>query len=567
MNLLEIKDLTIQFNQEGQNINAVQNLNFSLKEGEILGIVGESGSGKSVTAMSITRLLSDHAIYQSGSISFLQNSTTIDLLKCPNAELIKIRGAKISIIFQEPMSSLNPILTCGFQIAEALLAHQMCSKNQVKIKVLYWLEKVGIQDVERAYSSYPHQLSGGQLQRALIAMALCCNPKIVIADEPTTALDVSIQRKILDLLISLKNELGLSIIFISHDLGVIRYLCSRVIVMKSGQKIEENVVEEIFNAPNHPYTKGLIYSRPPLLQKLRKLPTIQDFVIQQTKNWFDNMNIVNPTEQYRINLELSKETAIIKTIDLCVKYSNRTNWLGQSTSELNALNKVNLKVYKGEVVGIVGESGSGKSTLGKAILGLTKISSGETFFYHHKISNLSDQEWRPLRKKLQIVFQDPYTSLNPRKTIASSLIEPMKIHKLYATKEQYRDRAVELLELVGLPSEYLTRYPHQFSGGQRQRICIARALSLQPEFIVCDESVSALDVSIQAQVLNLLMDLKDKLKLSLLFITHDLAVVQFIANRVLIMNKGEILEEGMPYEIIHNPQTEYTKGLINSVIS
>ncbi len=567
MKLLSIENLSISFPQSDKMISAVKGLNLDIDNAEVLGIVGESGSGKSVTAMSITRLLASHAQYLSGKIIYSDGEDEINLLELSENELRHFRGRIISIIFQEPMSALNPLLTCGFQVAEALLTHKLCSKYDVKEKVVHWFAKVGLSEPDRTYMSYPHQLSGGQLQRVLIALALCCNPKLVIADEPTTALDVGIQKKILDLLIELKNEMNLSLIFISHDLGVIQYLCDRVIVMRQGQKLEEGLTSQIFNNAQHDYTRGLIHSRPSIQKKLKRLPTVLDFENDSNyTQWQDDINVVNTTEQDRKWKDLLQKDKLIEVKDLTVEYVQSRNWLGKVIKKLIAVDKVNFSIHKGEVLGLVGESGSGKTSLGKTILGLEIANSGSVKYLNTELTKLTNSEWRPLRKELQIVFQDPYSSLNPRKSIESAITEPMLVHKLYKSNVERKDRAVELIELVGLQADHLLRYPHQFSGGQRQRICIARALSLNPKFIVCDESVSALDVSIQAQVLNLFMELKNKLELSLLFITHDLAVVNFIADRIIVLKSGQIVEEGLPYEIINNPQSEYTKGLIGSIL-
>ncbi len=568
MKLLEVKNLTIKFRQKESMVEAVHNLHLTLNQGETLGIVGESGSGKSVTAMSITKLLASNAEYSDGEIWYTENnSEPVNLFNLSESELRPYRGNKISIIFQEPLSSLNPVLTCGYQVSEALLAHQKATKKDVRSKVIYWFEKVGLDEPDRTFDSYPHQLSGGQLQRVLIALALCCEPKIVIADEPTTALDVNIQKRILELLNTLKAELGLTIIFISHDLGVIRYLCDRVMVMNGGIKVEENTVEELFTNPNSSYTKGLINSRPPLRKKLKRLPTVLDFTSGNTAyNWYLDENIIHSTEQDRKLIQLHSTKPLISIEGLTIRYPLKRNWFGKTTEYFDAVKNFNLNIHRGETVGIVGESGSGKSSLGKGILNLVEVQSGTVKYNDIVLTSLNSQEWRPLRKDLQIIFQDPYSSLNPRKTIGSSIVEPMEVHRLYDNNKQRKERAIYLLECVGLEADHFQRYPHQFSGGQRQRICIARALGLNAKFIVCDESVSALDVSIQAQVLNLLMELKDNFHLSLLFITHDVSVVNFISDRVVVMQKGEIVEEGKPYEIINQPKSNYTKTLISSII-
>ena len=565
--ILEIKDLSMIFGKSGDAKHAVQGMGLQLEKGEVLGIVGESGSGKSVTVMSILSLLHPSAIVHSGSIFFDPDGPgSIDLLKADEPSLRRFRGGIISIIFQEPMSALNPVRTCGQQVEEVLIEHKKCEGSMTRKVVCNWFEKTGLQNVERIFDSYPHELSGGQLQRVLIALALCCEPQIVIADEPTTALDVNVQKKILDLLKQLQKELHLSLIFISHDLGVIRYLCDRVLVMKDGKKIEENSCKHIFENPSHPYTKGLILSRPPLRKKLKQLPTVEDILKGCEENWFDDTNIVNSTEQDRKCSELQQLPRLIGIRNLNVRYPRNNGWFFQKKNWHYAVKDVSLDIFQGEVVGLVGESGSGKTSLGRAILGLAPVSSGEIYYRDQRLDGLSSREWRLLRKKLQIIFQDPYSALNPRRTILDSISQPLMIHHIVANRSAARQKASELMEMVGLSSLFLDRYPHQFSGGQRQRICIARALSLNPEFIACDESVSALDVSVQAQILNLLMDLKNKLGLSLLFITHDLSVVQYIADRIIVLNHGELVEEGKPYQIIGSPVKEYTQNLVQSVI-
>ena len=567
MKLLEVNDLSISFPQQGKISSVVKSLNFRLNSAEVLGLVGESASGKTVSAMSVMRLLPENAIYSSGNIFFYEDSENkVDLLKISDEKMRAYRGAKISMIFQEPMSSLNPLLTCGFQAGEGLLAHGLCAKNELKDKVSYWFEKVGLTEVDRVYKAYPHQLSGGQLQRVLIALALVCQPKIVIADEPTTALDVSIQRKIIDLLLSLKQELDLSMIFISHDLNVINLLADRVLVMKDGEKVEENATSELFQNPQHYYTQGLIHSRPPISKKIRILPTVQDFLkSKDVSRFYDDTNVIHSTEQDRKVNELKLKPVLLQVEKLNVKYVKSRNWWGTVKEEHHALVDFGFSLYPNEVIGLVGESGSGKSTAGKALLQLIPSSSGTVRYGSKYLDQLSPGELRPLRKELQIIFQDPYSSLNPRIKIGEAITEPMMVHGIGKNRKERVEQMVQLLEEVGLEADHAERYPHQFSGGQRQRICIARCLGLKPKFIVCDEAVSALDVSVQAQVLNLLQTLKEKHGLSYLFITHDLSVVNFIADRILVLKNGRIVEQGKTYEIMNSPRENYTKQLLEAI--
>ncbi|MBK6352935.1 MAG: ABC transporter ATP-binding protein [Saprospiraceae bacterium] len=565
--ILEIRDLSVSFKQGNLWQNAINGINFSVFEGEALGIVGESGSGKSVTSLSIMKLLSSQAKYDSGKILWQEHeSQTVDLLKLSEDQIRHYRGRKIAMIFQEPMSALNPLLKCGFQVKEALVAHNMGRKSELRSKVEYWFSKVGLEDVARVYDSYPHQLSGGQLQRVLIAIALCCEPKVIIADEPTTALDVTIQKKILDLLEDIRKEMNLTLIFISHDLGVIKNLCDRVLVMQNGQIIESNTAENIFLDAKHPYTQGLINCKPPLNCKIRHLPIVQDFLEGSKKEkWFNDTMIISNQEQQRKLEDFDQSRSLLEVANLQVSYPIERNIFGKVTKSFDAVRDVSFKIRPGESLGLVGESGSGKSSIGLAILNLIQIAGGQVSYDGFAINNYSVQDWKPLRRELQIIFQDPYSSLNPRKRIGDAIVEPMEVHKLYKNYKERKEAALELLLEVGLSEDHFDRYPHQFSGGQRQRICIARSLGLKPKFIVFDESVSALDVSVQAQVLNLLTSLKEKFKLSYLFITHDFSVVNFIADRIIVMKNGEIVEEGLPFQILNYPSTEYTRNLINAI--
>ncbi|MBL0236490.1 MAG: ABC transporter ATP-binding protein [Saprospiraceae bacterium] len=564
MNILQVKDLSISFLQEGNRIDAVRHVNFEILKGETIGLVGESGSGKTVTAMSIMKLLSPNAQYLSGQI--LWQGEDKDFMLMSEPEIRPYRGAVVSIIFQEPMSALNPVLTCGYQLGEALLAHNKCNKGDIQSIAESWFTKVGLQDPTRIFRSYPHQLSGGQLQRVLIAIALCCHPKLVIADEPTTALDVSIQKLILDLLKKLKDELNLTLLFISHDLGVVKSICDRVIVMQNGKIVEQNSSAQIFSNPQQPYTQGLINCRPPLNLKLKRLPTVQDFLDGKTKEfWFDQTKLIHSVDQDRHMVELHNQAPLLTVDQLSTRFVKSRTWLGKPKTWFEAVKKAHFEIYPGEVLGLVGESGSGKSSLGKSILGLLETHEGSVTYKEKNLLTLSPSDWRPLRKDLQIIFQDPYSALNPRKKIGSAIIEPMQVHQIHNNSKTRKEKAIEILEIVGLKADHYERYPHQFSGGQKQRICIARALTLSPKFIVCDESVSALDVSIQAQILNLFQDLKERFKLSYLFISHDFSVVNFMADRILVMKDGLIIEEGKSYEVINQPKTAYTQKLIEAI--
>ncbi|MBK8244678.1 MAG: ABC transporter ATP-binding protein [Saprospiraceae bacterium] len=564
MNLLQVKDLSISFLQEGNRIDAVRHVNFEILKGETIGLVGESGSGKTVTAMSIMKLLSPNAQYLSGQI--LWQGEDKDFMLMSEPEIRPYRGAEVSIIFQEPMSALNPVLTCGYQLGEALLAHNKCNKGDIQSIAESWFTKVGLQDPTRIFRSYPHQLSGGQLQRILIAIALCCHPKLVIADEPTTALDVSIQKLILDLLKKLKDEMDLTLLFISHDLGLVKSICDRVIVMQNGKIVEQNSSAQIFSNPQQPYTQGLINCRPPLKLKLKRLPTVQDFLDGKTKEfWFDQTKLIHSVDQDRHMDELHNQVPLLTVDQLSTRFVKSRTWLGKPKTWFEAVKKAQFEIYPGEVLGLVGESGSGKSSLGKSILGLLETHEGSVTYKEKNLLTLSPSDWRPLRKDLQIIFQDPYSALNPRKKIGSAIIEPMQVHQIHNNSKTRKEKAIEILEIVGLKADHYERYPHQFSGGQKQRICIARALTLSPKFIVCDESVSALDVSIQAQILNLFQDLKERFKLSYLFISHDFSVVNFMADRILVMKDGLIIEEGKSYEVINQPKTAYTQKLIEAI--
>jgi len=481
-----------------------------------------------------------------------------------------IRGNQIAMIFQEPMTSLNPVLTCGHQVTEAIRLHLGVNSEEAKERAIQLFNEVQLPRPEVMFNSYPHQISGGQKQRIMIAMALSCDPEILIADEPTTALDVTVQKTIIELLQRLKAERNMSLIFISHDLGVVSEIADRVIVMYKGDIVEEAATKTIFSNPKHSYTKGLLACRPSPEYHLKRLPVVADFLDSSGKN---GTSIEKIREQYAYKPEeisqhrkkLYEQKPILKINDLCTWFPVGGGLFGKKKDYVKAVNKVSFDVYPGETLGLVGESGCGKSTLGRSILRLVEPTSGNVNFENTDLRKLGKHDMRNMRRDIQIIFQDPYSSLNPRLTVGDSLMEPLQVHQLYENNTKRKKRVLELLERVNLPVEYFNRYPHEFSGGQRQRIVIARALALHPKFIICDESVSALDVSVQAQVLNLLRELQQEFNLTYIFISHDLSVIKHISDRVMVMNKGEIVESGEPDEIYYHPKNEYTKKLIDSI--
>jgi peptide/nickel transport system ATP-binding protein len=563
-NLLEIKNLSITFNAKSDAVNAVDGIALHIKKGETLGIVGESGSGKSVTALSIMRLLPKQpGLTQQGEILFQPNSSepAVDLLRLSDPEMQKIRGKAIAMIFQEPMTSLNPVFSCGDQVAEAIQLHQKMSYRQAKDSALSAFERVKLPDPKRIFQAFPHQISGGQKQRVMIAMAISCNPALLLADEPTTALDVTVQKAILELLQELKADFGLSMMFISHDLGVISEICDRVAVMYQGKIVEEGLVDQILQAPEHPYTRGLVACRPSIHRKLWRMPTVADFM----ENAAFDAQVVSSTESEKRNTLLYAQVPLLQVHNLEVRFPAAKNWLGATTNWVHAVNKVSFDVFSGETFGLAGESGCGKTTLARAITRLTDVHDGEILYQGTDLLRLNDEELRPFRREIQIVFQDPYSSLNPRMTVGEAIMEPMTVHHLYDNAGDRRDKTMELLKIVGLEPPHFHRLPREFSGGQRQRICIARALSLQPRFLVCDEIVSSLDVSVQATILNLLMDLQEQFGLTYLFVSHDLSVIKQMCDRLMIMNDGNIETLGFTDEIYRNPSTDYVKRLLNAV--
>ncbi len=575
--LLDIKNLSTHFQTDNGLVKAVDDISFQIFRGETVGIVGESGSGKSVTSLSMMRLIPNPPGKIAGGEMWYyeEGKNPVDLSKIADKDMRHYRGNKISMIFQEPMTSLNPVFTCGYQVDEAIILHQKLSKKAAKQRTLELFEKVQLPNPERIYNAYPHELSGGQKQRVMIGMAMSCNPDILIADEPTTALDVTVQKTILELMANLKQTINSSIIFITHDLGVIADIADRVLVMYKGKIVEQGPVAEIFKNPQHPYTKGLMACRPPLGKRLRKLPVIADFMVEneqgelieknQTIAGAVEANIISAEETQQRHEQLYIEKPILQIQHIKTYFPTGKSLFGKPTKFVKAVDDVSFDVYPGETLGLVGESGCGKTTLGRTIIRLVEPVSGDIIFKGKSILSLSNQEMKPLRKDIQIIFQDPYSSLNPRMTVGSAIKEPMTVHKLYANDNERKEKVIELMEKTGLKADFYNRYPHEFSGGQRQRICIARALALNPQFIICDESVSALDVSVQAQVLNLLIQLRNEFKFTYIFISHDLSVVKFMSDRMVVMNKGVIEEMGPADEIYNNPQKAYTQKLIEAI--
>ena len=575
--LLEFKNLVTEFHTEGTTVKAVNNISFTLNKGETVGIVGESGSGKSVTSLSAMRLIpSPPGVISGGSIVFhAKNGEKVDLLKLSEEEMREHRGNDLAMIFQEPMTSLNPVFTCGDQVLEAIILHQKLKKDAAKKLTIELFKKVQLPDPERIYNTYPHQISGGQKQRVMIAMAMSCEPSVLIADEPTTALDVTVQKTILLLMQELQREKDMGILFITHDLGVIAELADKVVVMYKGNIVEQGNVWEIFTNPKHPYTKGLLACRPPLEKRYTFLPTVGDFMKTDSSGVIVDNNIsveeftkdlvVSNSERERKQKELFSKKPVLQLKNLKTYFPIRNGFFGGISSHVKAVNNVSFDVYPGETLGLVGESGCGKTTIGRTILRLEEPTEGEMIYKNKDIAKMDADELRAFRKEVQIIFQDPYSSLNPRMTIGNAIMEPMQVHKILNSDEERKERVKELLTKVSLDPAHFYRYPHEFSGGQRQRIGIARALAVNPKFIICDESVSALDVSVQAQVLNLLNDLKKEFELTYIFISHDLSVVKYMSDRMVVMQEGEIEEMGDADQIYNSPKTEYTKRLIDAI--
>jgi len=575
--LLEFKNLVTEFHTEGSTVKAVNNVSFTLNKGETIGIVGESGSGKSVTSLSAMRLIpTPPGVISGGEILFhKENNEVVDLLKLSKEEMRSYRGNELAMIFQEPMTSLNPVFTCGDQVIEAIMLHQKMNVKEAKELTIELFKSVKLPDPERVFNSYPHQISGGQKQRVMIAMAMSCKPSVLIADEPTTALDVTVQKTILELMQQLQKENDMGIMFITHDLGVIAELADKVVVMYKGKVVEQGKVWDIFKNPKHPYTKGLLACRPPLEHRYKFLPTVSDFMqVDDSGNIKDSGVSVDAFTKKLIipkkiredkQKELLSQNPILQINNLKTFFAIKGGFFGKTTGYVKAVNNVTFDVYPGETLGLVGESGCGKTTIGRTIIQLEQATEGEILYLGKDVTKMNAKELRAFRKEVQIIFQDPYSSLNPRMTIGNAIMEPMQVHGILKNNDERKKRVEELLARVNLDPTHFYRYPHEFSGGQRQRIGIARALAVNPKFIICDESVSALDVSVQAQVLNLLNELKKDYGLTYIFISHDLSVVKYMSDRMVVMQSGIIEEMGDADDIYRNPKTEYTKKLIDAI--
>ncbi|MBI9054977.1 MAG: ABC transporter ATP-binding protein [Bacteroidales bacterium] len=557
MKVLEINNLSLSFNTNQGSNCVLKDVSFFLEQGKTLGIVGESGSGKSITALSILKLLPKNAILNSGEILFNDGDTKVDLLTQEEKKLLEIRGNRISMIFQEPMTSLNPSIKCGKQVEEIILLHSKIDRRKAQSKVVDLFKEVQLPSPKRIYNSYPHEISGGQKQRVMIAMAIAIKPAVLIADEPTTALDVTVQKTIINLLKDIQKKYGISILFISHDLGVISQIADDIVVMYKGEVVESGEKNKVLLNPDHQYTKGLLSCRPSVGCGENRLSTLSDYIEGK-----------NPDKVHANTFKKSTyndEDIILNIRSLSKDYVVKKNFLGRIIKSHLAVSKISFQVYKGETLGLVGESGCGKTTLGRMIVQLIQASSGSVEYKGERLNLFSKSNLRDFRKKVQIIFQDPYSSLNPKKTVGDLIGEPLYVHNIGKNSTERRQRVFEILEKVRLESSSFYKYPHEFSGGQRQRIVIARALILNPEFIICDESVSALDVSIQAEILNLLNDLKEEFGLTYIFISHDLSVVKYMSDRILVMKDGELVEINKADEIYNSPASDYTKKLIESI--
>ena len=553
--ILDIKNLTISFGNKKSNVEVVHGISLHINKNEILGVVGESGSGKSVTAMTILGLLPEKNTFLEGEILFNKK----DLLKDSKNNVRKLRGNDIAMIFQEPMTALNPSLTCGNQVSEIIQHHLNHSISKAKKETISLFEKVKLPRSRELYNSYPHQISGGQMQRVMIAMAIACKPKLLIADEPTTALDVTVQKEIMLLLKEIQKETKMSMLFISHDLGLVSEIADRVLVMHKGDIVEEGSAFQVFKMPKEDYTKALMASRPSLDVRLKVLPTVASL----TEKSFKPIE-VTPQERALKHKYLYTKKPLLEILNVKKEYYSNAGIFNKKKI-INAVNEVSFKVFEGETLGLVGESGCGKSTLGKAILQLEKATSGSIKYKGKELTKLKPSELRKLRKEIQLIFQDPYSSLNPRMLIGEAIMEPMKVYRIGKNDRERKSKVLRILNRVELDDSYFNRYPHELSGGQRQRVGIARTIAMEPKLVVCDESVSALDISVQAQVLNLLNELKDDFGFTYIFISHDLAVVKFMADQLLVMKDGKIEEIGDADEIYANPTKEYTQKLIKSI--
>jgi peptide/nickel transport system ATP-binding protein len=563
--LLSIRNLKVAFRHEGQWVEAVHGIDLDVVEGRTLGLVGESGSGKSVSSLSVMRLLNEKTSRISADSICVGGTEIKDYTETQMAE---VRGKRIAMIFQEPMTSLNPVYKCGFQVAEMIRQHETVSKEAARERVISLFQQVMLPRPEAIYDSYPHELSGGQKQRVMIAMAIACHPQLLIADEPTTALDVTVQLEILKLLRKLQDETRMGIIFITHDLGVVAEIADDVAVMHNGEILERGTVSDIMNHPQHPYTRGLLACRPPMDVRLKRLPTVKEFLDGDWQGGKEQIlhDLQITSEERQKHLEqLYSQPPMLKVDHLQTWYPLRKGIFSRVYGHVKAVDDVSLEVYEGETLGLVGESGCGKTTLGRSILRLAEPTGGKVWFDGIEVTALKGQSLRDFRKQAQIVFQDPYSSLNPRITIGEAIAEPMLVHDIEKDANKRRSAVCDLLEQVGLKPEHYDRYPHEFSGGQRQRICIARALAVSPRLVICDESVSALYVSVQAQVLNLLNRLKAERNLTYIFISHDLGVVRFMSDRVVVMYNGKPVEINEADALFEHPLNAYTKKLIDAL--
>lgn len=553
--LLEVKNLTVAFGKKKDSKTVLHSVSFEIPENSVVGIVGESGSGKSVTSLAIMQLLPKKSSFVSGEIIFEGE----DLLKLNEKAVRALRGKEIAMVFQEPMSTLNPSLTCGDQVSEVLMHHLNLSFSEAKKQTIELFEKVKLPRPKEIFRSYPHQISGGQMQRVVIALAIACKPKLLIADEPTTALDVTVQKEIIELMKDLQRETGMSLLFITHDLSLVSEIADRIIVMFQGNLVESDTVKEVFKNPKEKYTKALLASRPGTDVRLKKLPTIESLSDGSFKK-----EMISSQQRALKHKDIYTQPPILEVNNLEKTYFKSAGLLKPDLA-IKAVEDVSFKLYEGETLGLVGESGCGKSTLGKTILLLEKATGGSILYRGKDITKLKGAEIRKLRKEIQLIFQDPYSSLNPRVQIGQAIVEVMKVHGIGTSDKNRKDKAISLLERVGLEESYYSRYPHELSGGQRQRVGIARTIAMQPKLVICDESVSALDISVQAQVLNLLNELKEDFGFTYIFISHDLAVVKFMADQLLVMNDGKIEELGDADEIYANPNKDYTKALIDAI--
>lgn len=575
--LLSIQNLSIQFSNEGENTVAVKNSSIEIKKGELVAIVGESGSGKSVTALSMLQLLPSQSIVKGKIIFFQKEKQPDNLVQLSASDINKVRGKHIAMIFQEPMTSLNPVFTCGKQVMEAIQLHEKVNAAAARRKTITLFEKVKLPDPEGIINRYPHELSGGQKQRVMIAMAISCNPSLLIADEPTTALDVTVQKTILDLIKELQLQNRMGVILITHDLGIVADIADKIVVMYKGEIVEQGLTKEVLTSPQHPYTKALLACRPAGKSKGERLPVVSDFMgaeSERLKTANEKKEVANgekflpsPIKPVQTGMDpAAHQPSIVLSVEnLKVYFPVKKKLFSKAAAFFKAVDDVSFEVIQGETLGLVGESGCGKTTLGRTVLQLIAPTSGKIYLEGKDITQVRSAALRNMRKDLQIVFQDPYGSLNPRITIGSAILEPLAVHDILDDNNQRKEKVIELLEKVSLLPEHFNRYPHQFSGGQRQRICIARSLALNPSFLIFDEAVSALDVSVQAQVLNLLNDLKKEFQYTSIFISHDLAVVRYISDRILVMHQGKIVEEGDAEQIYNHPRNAYTQQLIQAI--